>query len=128
MFSEGLAFLSDSRGGYESSQGIANMTTEAFATGSYVNYKGEKVIEFPQYNGKEYFGFPFHDGHAVLLLKGADQKTYFTVIDKNGKEMFSPKECKRAYLSSDGKYVINVSSDIIVMDIQGNPLVSRFQD
>ena len=124
VFSDGLAFLSDSNWGYKSTQGLANMTTEAFATGAYINYKGERVIEFPQYKGQKYYGFPFHNGYAVLLIRGADQKTYFTAIDKNGKEMFSPKECYRAYLSSDGKYVINVSKDLIVMDIHGEPLVS----
>lgn len=127
-YSEGIAYLSDERWGYKSSQGIENMTLEAFSTGSYINYEGEKIIEFPQYSDKKYYGFPFRNGHALMLIRGADDKTYYTVIDKEGNEMFAPKQCLRAYLSSDGKYVIahvsGQNSTIVISDINGQSLVS----
>ncbi len=61
-----------------------------------------------------------------MLIKGTDQDTYFTVIDKSGKTLFEPKEgFDDVYMSKDGKYLTAVKwQNLIVFDIKGNALVS----
>ena len=61
-----------------------------------------------------------------MLIQGADQLTYFTVIDKSGKQQFEPQTgFEDVYMSSDGKYLIAVKwHNLTVFDITGNEVVS----
>lgn len=96
-------------------------------TGAYYNIDGEVVLEFSEYNGKSvYFCDPFYNGYALMLIQGADQLTYFTVIDKSGKQQFEPQTgFEDVYMSSDGKYLIAVKwHNLTVFDIAGNEVVS----
>ena len=98
-----------------------------FRTGVYYNIDGEVVLEFSEYNGKNiYFCDPFYNGYALMLIQGADQLTYFTVIDKSGKQQFEPQTgFEDVYMSSDGKYLIAVKwHNLTVFDITGNEVVS----
>lgn len=108
-FSDGLIFAKDG------------------SAGAYYNMMGEKVIDFPQYHGKNaYQCYPFYSGYAAMLLKGADGLVYITAINKNGDLMFEPKSGFDAvYTSRDGKYVTaSKNGHITVFDINGYPLVS----
>ena len=96
-------------------------------TGVYYNIDGEVALEFSEYNGKSvYFCDPFYNGYALMLIQGADQLTYFTVIDKSGKQQFEPQTgFDDVYMSSDGKYLIAVKwHNLTVFDITGNEVVS----
>lgn len=96
-------------------------------TGVYYNIDGEVALEFSEYNGKTvYFCDPFHNGYALMLIQGVDQLTYFTVIDKSGKQQFEPQTgFEDIYMSSDGKYLIAVKwHNLTVFDIVGNEVVS----
>ena len=96
-------------------------------TGVYYNIDGEVALEFSEYNGKSvYFCDPFYNGYALMLIQGADQLTYFTVIDKSGKQQFEPQTgFEDVYMSSDGKYLIAVKwHNLTVFDITGNEVVS----
>ncbi len=98
-----------------------------FHTGVYYNIDGEVSLELSEYNGNHiYFCDPFYNGHALVLIEGADQLTYFTVIDKSGKTLFEPKEgFDDVYMSRDGKYLTAVKwQNLTVFDIKGNTLVS----
>lgn len=115
---DGLIYLY-SESGYQGS--------EAFPVGAYYNLEGKKVIDFPQYRGKNpYHCDPFYSGYAAMSLKGADGLFYITAINKNGDLMFEPKSGFNAvYTSQDGKYVTaSKNGHITVFDINGNPLVS----
>ena len=96
-------------------------------TGVYYNIDGEVALEFSEYNGKSvYFCDPFYNGYALMLIQGADQLTYFTVIDKSGKQQFEPQTgFEDVYMSRDGKYLIAVKwHNLTVFDITGNEVVS----
>lgn len=96
-------------------------------TGVYYNIDGEVALEFSEYNGKSvYFCDPFYNGYALMLIQGADQLTYFTVIDKSGKQQFEPQTgFEDVYMSSDGKYLVAVKwHNLTVFDIAGNEVVS----
>lgn len=98
-----------------------------FHTGVYYNIDGEVALELSEYNGKsKYFCDPFYNGYALMLIQGADQLTYFTVIDKTGKLQFEPQPgFEDAYMSKDGKYLIAVKwHNLTVFDITGNVMVS----
>lgn len=98
-----------------------------FRTGVYYNIDGEVVLEFSEYNGKNiYFCDSFYNGYALMLIQGADQLTYFTVIDKSGKQQFEPQTgFDDVYMSSDGKYLIAIKwHNLTVFDIAGNEVVS----
>ena len=96
-------------------------------TGVYYNIDGEVALEFSEYNGKSvHFCDPFYNGYALMLIQGADQLTYFTVIDKSGKQQFEPQTgFEDVYMSSDGKYLVAVKwHNLTVFDIAGNEVVS----
>ena len=69
---------------------------------------------------------PFYDGHAVLMVQGEDQFTYFTVINKEGESMFELKSgFDNAFISKDGKYLMAIrNGNLTIFDIKGNPLTS----
>lgn len=96
-------------------------------TGVYYNIDGEVTLELAEYNGRNvYFCDPFYNGYALMLIQGADQLTYFTVIDKSGKLQFEPQTgFEDVYMSKDGKYLIAVKwHNVTVFDILGNAMVS----
>ena len=98
-----------------------------FHTGVYYNIQGEIVIDFPEYRGKKEFSCsPFYNGHAVLMVQGEDQFTYFTVINKEGESMFELKSgFDNAFISKDGKYLMAIrNGNLTIFDIKGNPLTS----
>lgn len=98
-----------------------------FHTGVYYNLYGEVALELAEYNGKNiYFCDPFYNEYALMLIQGADQFPYFTVIDKNGKLQFEPQPgFEDVYMSKDGKYLIAVKwHNVTVFDITGNAMVS----
>lgn len=115
---DGLIYLY-SESGYQGS--------EAFPVGAYYNLEGKKVIDFPQYRGKNlYHCDPFYSGYAAMSLKGADGLFYITAINKNGELMFDPiSGFSAVYTSEDGKYVTAAKrGSITVFDITGVSLVS----
>lgn len=98
-----------------------------FNTGVYYDIEGEVVLELSEYNGnREYFCDPFYSGQAIMLMQGADQLSYFTVIDKSGKLQFEPRSgFDDVYMSQDGNYLTAVGwKNLEVLDTMGNVLVS----
>ncbi len=82
----------------------------------YKNYTSD-IIDSVQFDGD--FG--------VIMLKGADRKTYFTVIDKECNQKVAPVVCQSATIS-DGRIVYKNSDNIYeVMDVNGTILVSKNQ-
>lgn len=137
-FSDGLLFVP-----YEYGDDMVYMDKEYYAltrdeesalergfilhTGAYYDIDGKVALELSEYNGKrEYFCGPFYNGYALMLIQGADQLTYFTVIDKSGELQFDPQSgFDNISMSRDGKYLIaNKWQNVTVFDIIGNPLVS----
>lgn len=95
--------------------------------GVYYNIDGEIALELSEYNGKrEYFCGPFYNGKALMLMQGADQLVYFTVIDESGKLQFEPQSgFDDVYMSQDGKYLTAVRwKNLEVFDTMGNVLVN----
>ena len=96
-----------------------------FINGAYYNMKGEAVIEFPAYSGKKYFGDPFCDGYAAMLVYGADGLGYFTIIDKTGTQMFELRNDFDSLYVIDKNYGIATSEDgIHIIDITGKILMT----
>lgn len=137
-FSDGLLFVP-----YEDGDDMVYMDKEYYAltrdkksasergfilhTGAYYDIDGEVALELSEYNGKrEYFCGPFYNGYALMLIQGADQLTYFTVIDKSGKLQFEPRSgFDNVSMSKGGKYLIaDKWQNVTVFDIMGNSLVS----
>lgn len=59
---------------------------------SYLKGVDDKKIKFPSYSddvSTEEFG-NFSGGYLPLLLRGADEKNYITMIDKKGKQAYEP--------------------------------------
>ncbi len=122
VFSDGMMFLSD-RYGWEADGEIL------LSEGAYYNIAGKKVLDFPEYQGKNlYYGDAFHNGYAILFLQGADGRLYITAINKSGEKAFELMEIAEsdmAYMSEDGKYLTVVAGGhLTVFDINGKALVS----
>jgi hypothetical protein len=103
-FSEGLIFLEqDGDGVYYDEFGVGYQ----YAGGAYYDVYGEVVIDFPEYRGKKNYNCgAFDGGYAPMVIIGADGLSYFTLIDKNGKQMFEPRADVQNLDTSDGKYFI----------------------
>lgn len=134
-FSEGLTFIrfneySDPAGSFFSNVEKDNyLVYNDFILyyGAYYNVTGELVIDFPQYRGKRIYDCgPFKDGYAAMVIQGADNLSYFTVIDKNGQQMFEPRNDFQSLLISNDKYAVAKMPDheFVVLDMSGNILLT----
>lgn len=74
--------------------------------GCFYNTKGEKIVDISQYNSqieKAEYKYPiFKNGYSIIVLQGADGKTYYTVIDMKGQFMFEPRILELAYFKENG--------------------------
>lgn len=89
---------------------VSNVETE------YTVFPSE-MISFVEFDGD--FG--------LVILNGADGKTYFTVIDKECNQKVAPIVCSSATIS-DGRIVYKNSDNIYeVIDVNGTEIVSKNQ-
>jgi hypothetical protein len=97
-FYDGLTFLSSSNSGY---------VYDGKLSKAYYDMYGNLAIDFPEYNGiRNYDCGNFVDGYAVMSLEGADGKSYFTIIDKTGKQMFEPQTGYNRLTIFSGNYAL----------------------
>lgn len=58
------------------------------------NFNGQEVANLEYYKDKiknySYSNVVFNDGYATIDFRGADEQSYFVVIDKSGNQMFTP--------------------------------------
>lgn len=67
----------------------------------------------------------FDGDFGLVILNGADGKTYFTVIDKECNQKVAPTVCSSAAIS-DGRIVYKNSDNIYeVIDVNGTTIISR---
>lgn len=69
----------------------------------------------------------FEEDFGLILLNGADGKTYFTVIDKNCNQKFEPVSCQKAAISNGRIVYQNYDNTYEVVDTNGNIIVSKSQ-
>ncbi|MBQ7347460.1 MAG: hypothetical protein IJW55_05840 [Clostridia bacterium] len=102
-----------------------------------INKNGEYMCVVDKTNNteKEYTAFPsetissiqFDGNFGLVILNGADGKTYFTVIDKECNQKVAPTVCLSAAIS-DGRIVYKNSDNIYeVIDVNGSAIVSKNQ-
>lgn len=108
-----------------------------------INTNGEYMRIFNKTNNTEkvYTDFPaeriafvqFDGDFGVIILNGADGKTYFTVVDKEFNQKVAPTLCANRSLGyfvsiSEGRIVYKNTSDVYkVIDVNGNTIVSEAQ-
>ena len=102
-----------------------------------INTNGQymRVLDKSNNIEKEYTAFPsemissvqFDGDFGLVMLHGADRKTYFTVIDKECNQKVAPIACSSAAIS-DGRIVYKNSDNIYeVIDVNGTTIVSKNQ-
>ena len=102
-----------------------------------INTKGQymRVLDKTNNIEKEYTVFSsemissvqFDGDFGLVMLNGADGKTYFTVIDKECNQKVAPVVCSNAAIS-DGRIVYKNSDNIYeVIDVNGSAIVSKNQ-
>ncbi|MBP3592185.1 MAG: DUF1508 domain-containing protein [Clostridia bacterium] len=106
-----------------------------------VNNRGEymSIYDHESKTTHVYESFPksmfndikFENDLALIILKGADGKKYFTVIDKECNQKFDPIVCQSAYINED-KIVYSIPSDsgeyiYEMIDANGNVIISKEQ-
>lgn len=77
--------------------------------GVFYNAEGTKVVDISQYSEQideaDYVYPVFKDGYSVIVLKGVDGNTYYTVIDMQGNFMFEPRILEEAFYMEKGGVV-----------------------
>ena len=58
--------------------------------GYYSLAEGSLILPVTQYPDNFKYCTPFFDGFAIMMINGADNQPYVTVIDENAKEQFEP--------------------------------------
>ena len=105
------------------SDGFRHMMVEnlLYHDHAYYDIDMNRAVEITDYTNLEMDGSIFHDGYALIALKGMDGKGYVTVIDKNGTVQFEPIQAKKASQRvSDGYFVVRTDTECAVYDIYGN--------
>lgn len=103
-----------------------------------INTKGEymRIMDRNNNTEKEYTAFPsemilkvqFDGDVGVVILSGADGKTYFSIIDKECNQIVEPIVCANYASISEGRIVYKNSDGIYeVVDVNGNTIVSADQ-
>lgn len=113
-----------------------------------INTKGEymRIMDRSNNTEKEYTAFPsemildvqFDGDVGVVILSGADGKTYFSIIDKECNQIVEPIVCANPSVSFvSTTYYVSISEDRIVyknsdgiyevVDVNGNTIVSADQ-
>lgn len=86
----------------------------------YMDINGETVLTVSDYADQEIMCSPFYHGAAVMLIHGADDNNYCTLIDENGKQLFEPMRTDSAlpYIS-DGSFVIKENNEWKAYNVRG---------
>ena len=90
-----------------------------FHVNQYYDSEMNAVLSFPEYDGKSMLGGKFIDGFAPIAVRGADEKIYFTVIDKTGLKQFDLIEGIPQYEIGGGYLLVYSQESFVVYDISG---------
>lgn len=94
-----------------------------FCGNAYYDINGIVHISFPQYESRKFGGGTFNQGFAPLYVEGADGKDYFTIIDSEGNEQFSPVLGFPDDSLSEGYLVVQQDSGCALFDTQGRKVL-----
>lgn len=64
-------------------------------------------------------GLYFDDGYMLLPLRGADGKSYYTIIDKSGQNIFDPVICENAYVAGPDRILVQLEDKEIMCNRKG---------
>jgi hypothetical protein len=90
-----------------------------FCKDTFYDIDGNVVFDMSEYEFNRYYPPVFENGRALLELIGEDDRSYFTILDINGKELYDKQVCDMIFRSGDyNKIVYEVNGTNYLFDIQ----------
>lgn len=112
---------------YSKSISPSFMPSSGFADGlffydhNYYDINGNIALELPEFDEFKIFCTEFYGDYALVVIEGADDNYYVTVIDKSGRQQFEPFMTKQVSLNMDnGHFASYADNKWTIYDHNGN--------
>lgn len=90
---------------------------------AYYDSDANVKIDLSRYEDKKIAGGMFNQGYAPLYIEGADGKNYFTIIDSQGNEVFSPILGSPTSSFGEGLLIVQLESGCALFNTAGEKVL-----